>query len=305
MKEALSALRFHIVVIAACATLVFGMLFRGTLFVPLALVCGLDWCLVNLLNRATDVDEDRLNGIVATELVARHAKLIVWLSLFVLVSSLVVGFFVTTKELAMVRVLFHALGLGYSFRYVPTFGAKRGAEPKSGRPFVRFKDLYAAKNGVSAFMFVLSVGAYPLLAEGPPRTMSLPAIAVLMGFFFLFEQSFEVLYDLRDIEGDTAVDVPTYPVVHGIRTAGHIVVALCVVPIAILVVGKLTHVLTMREALMAAAPLGMLVFLRLRGPSNVSRADCIGVTYAGAALLVVYLVGTTLWARAGLPADFF
>ena len=57
MKEALSALRFHIVAIAACATLVFGVLFRGTLFVPLALVCGLDWCLVNLLNRATDVED--------------------------------------------------------------------------------------------------------------------------------------------------------------------------------------------------------------------------------------------------------
>lgn len=301
MKETLSALRFHIVAIAACATLVFGQLFRGRVFVPLALVCGLDWCLVNLLNRATDVDEDRLNGIVATELVAKHAKAIVLGSLFVLFASLVLGFFVTTRELAMVRVLFHALGLGYSFRYVPTFGAKRGP---TGRPFVRFKDLYAAKNGVSAFMFVLSVGVYPLLAEGPPRVMSLPAVAVLMAFFFLFEQSFEVLYDLRDIEGDTLVSVPTYPVIHGVRTAGKIVVALSIVPIVILIVGKLTRVLTMREVLMAAAPMGMLVFLRARGPAHVSRADCIGVTYAGAVLLVVYLVGTTLWARAGLPSDF-
>lgn len=301
MNEALSALRFHIVAIAACATLVFGALFRDTMYFGLALVCGLDWCIVNLLNRATDVEEDRLNGITATELVARHARLVVRACLVVLVVSLVAAFFVTTWQLALVRVLFHALGLGYSFRYVPTFGKKRAPD---GRPFARFKDLYAAKNGVSAFMFVLSVFVYPCLAEGPPRVMSLASIGFLVAFFYLFEQSFEVLYDLRDIEGDTAVGVPTYPVVHGVRAGGRIVVGLCVVPIAILIVGRLVHAVGTRELLMIAAPVGMLVFLRVRGPSKVTRADCIGVTYAGAALLVVYLVGTTLWARAGLPSDF-
>lgn len=293
MKEALSALRFHIVAIAAAAALVFGYLFRDAYLPGVALVCGLDWCIVNLLNRATDVEEDRLNGIVATELVAAHAKLVVMLSLSVLGGSLVAGFFLTTPELALTRVLFHALGLGYSFRYVPT--------PKG---FARFKDLYAAKNGVSAFMFVLSVGLYPLFARGGPRAMSLASIAWLLGFFYFFEQSFEVLYDLRDIEGDTAVGVPTYPVVHGVYAAGKIVVALCVGPAGWLVLGRLVHVLTVREVLMVAAPLGMLVFLRVRGPRNVSRADCIGATYAGALALVVYLVGTALWARAGLPRDF-
>lgn len=302
MNEALSALRFHIVAIAAAAALVFGALFREHLFVGVALVCALDWCLVNLLNRATDVEEDRLNGIVATELVARHATFIVRASLVVLVASLVLGFVVTTPALAALRVLFHALGLGYSFRYVPAFGRMRG---RVGGRFVRFKDLYALKNGVSAFMFVLSVGFYPLLAEGPPRVMSGAAIAVLLVFFFLFEQSFEVLYDLRDVEGDTAVSVPTYPVVHGVDAAGRIVVALCLVPIVILVAGKVTRVITFRELLMVAAPIAMLAFVRARGPSKVSRADCIGVTYAGAALLVIYLVGTTLWARAGLPRDLF
>jgi hypothetical protein len=87
--------------------------------------------------------------------------------------------------------------------------------------------------------------------------------------------------------------------------AGRIVVALCVVPIVILVAGKVTRVITFRELLMVAAPIAMLAFVRARGPSKVSRADCIGVTYAGAALLVLYLVGTTLWARAGLPRDLF
>ena len=66
MKDVASALRLHIVAIAVAATLVFGYLFRGVYPVGLALLCGFDWSIVNLLNRATDVDEDRLNGITAT-----------------------------------------------------------------------------------------------------------------------------------------------------------------------------------------------------------------------------------------------
>jgi hypothetical protein len=35
----------------------------------------------------------------------------------------------------------------------------------------------------------------------------------------------------------------------------------------------------------------------------VSRADCIAITYGGAALLGIFLIGTACWSRAGLPMD--
>ncbi|MEI8256392.1 MAG: UbiA family prenyltransferase [Deltaproteobacteria bacterium] len=293
MKDVLAAFRIHIVSIAVCATVFFGFLFRGVYPWGLALLCGFDWCIVNLLNRATDVDEDRLNQIAATEIVAKHARVIVWGCLVCLVGSLVAGWFLLPHALAADRVVFHALGVGYSFRYVPT-----------PRGWKRFKDLYVFKNTMSATMFVLSVIGYPLLGRAEPLLMSPAAMATLAVFFFLFEHSFEIIYDLRDLEGDRAVGVPTYPVVHGMATSARIVYALCAASIAVLLVARAGRVVLTREVLLAAAPAAQWVFLRRRGPERVTRADCIGITYAGAALLLFYLAGTALWARAGLPTDF-
>ncbi len=292
MNDLASALRLHIVAIAVCATVTFGYLFMGAYPVGLALLCGLDWCIVNLLNRATDVDEDRLNGIAATEFVASHARALVAGCLIALVASLAWGFRALPPSLALVRVVFHALGLGYSFRLVPT--------PKGMR---RFKDLYLLKNSMSAVMFVLSVGLYPLLGVHDARVMSLPGVVAVLGFFFLFEHTFEVLYDLRDVDGDRAVGVPTYPVVHGPATSAAIVYALCAASVAVLVVARLAHAVSSRELLMAAAPLAQAAFLSRRGPDGITRADCIKVTYGGAGLLLFFLLGTSLWQRAGLPMD--
>jgi len=293
MNDVLAAFRIHIVSIAVCATDVFGYLFRDVYPWGLALLCGFDWCIVNLLNRATDVDEDRLNQIAATEVVARHARVIVWGCLVALVGSLVVGWFVLPHALALDRVLFHALGVGYSFRYVRTPGGWK-----------RFKDLYVLKNSMSATMFVLSVVAYPLLGRNEPLRMTPAAIATLALFFFLFEHTFEIIYDLRDLEGDRAVGVPTYPVVHGLATSARIVYALCAASIVVLIVARAGRVLLTRELLMLVAPAAQWIFLRRRGPEHVTRADCIGITYGSAALLMVYLAGTALWTRAGLPTDF-
>ena len=292
MNDLASALRLHIVAIAVCATVTFGYLFMGAYPVGLALLCGLDWCIVNLLNRATDVDEDRLNGIAATEFVASHARALVAGCLFTLAASLAWGFVALPTSLAIVRVVFHAMGLGYSFRLVPT--------PKGMR---RFKDLYLLKNSMSAVMFVLSVGLYPLLGVQHARVMSLPGVAAVVAFFFLFEHTFEVLYDLRDVDGDRAVGVPTYPVVHGPKTSAAIIYALCAASVAVLVLARLAHAVTSRELLMAAAPMAQAAFLYRRGPDGITRADCINVTYGGAGLLLFFLLGTSLWQRAGLPMD--
>jgi 4-hydroxybenzoate polyprenyltransferase len=290
MRELASALRVHIVAIAACATLTFGYVFKGEYPVGLALLCGFDWCIVNLLNRATDVEEDRLNGIAATEFVARHARAVVTVSLAALGLSLVVGFVALPWALAAVRVGFHLLGLGYSYRIVPT--------PRGLR---RFKDLYVFKNSMSAVMFVLSVGLYPILGMPAALTLSPWGVAAVLTYFFLFEHTFEVLYDLRDVAGDRAVGVPTYPVVHGPRVSASIVYALCGLSVLPLAIARGAGALSTRELLLAAAPLAQGMFLWHRSPERVSREDCIGVTYAGVGALLFYLAGTAVWQRAGLP----
>lgn len=290
MNDIFSALRIHIVAIAVAATITFGFLFRGIYPVELALLCGFDWCIVNLLNRATDVEEDRLNEIVATEWVARNARGIVIGTLIALVFSLILGFVFLPRELAVVRVVFHVIGLGYSFRIVPAFNGMK-----------RFKDLYVLKNSMSAVLFILGCGLYPLLGRSEPLTMTPIGIACVLLYFFIFEHSFEVIYDLRDVVGDKQVGVPTYPVVHGVEISVRIVTWLCVIPILILVISRIFGSISTRELLMIAAPIAQLIFLKKRGAANVTRADCIGITYAGALTLIFYLAGTFAWAKAGLP----
>jgi 4-hydroxybenzoate polyprenyltransferase len=133
--------------------------------------------------------------------------------------------------------------------------------------------------------------------------MSLPGIAAVLGFFFLFEHTFEVLYDLRDVDGDRAVGVPTYPVVHGSATSAAIIYALCAASVAVLAIARVAHAVTTRELLMVAAPIAQAAFLSRRGPDGITRSDCIRITYGGAGLLLFFLLGTSLWQRAGLPMN--
>lgn len=292
VRDLASTLRLHIVAIAVCATVAFGYLFKNSYPVGLALLCGFDWCIVNLLNRATDVDEDLRNGITATELVARHARVIVLGSLTALAVSLAWGFVALPVSLAITRVVFHALGLGYSFRVVPTL-----------RGLKRFKDIYVFKNTMSAVMFVLSVGLYPLLGITSPLAMRPLAIVSVMVFFFLFEHSFEILYDLRDTDGDRAVGVPTYPVVNGPGVSTVIIHALCATSAVVLFASRALGVITTREVLLAVAPVTQSVLLARLGHAKISRGYCIAITYGGAAMLVVFLIGTALWRKAGMPFD--
>src|SRR6185436_14500531 len=99
--DLLAVARYHIVLIAVLATLVFGWLLTGAYPVELALVVGLDWFLINLLNRITDIEEDLQNGIRGTQLVARRRRL--FLALWV---ALLAGSFLwTTRRLPAVTGL--------------------------------------------------------------------------------------------------------------------------------------------------------------------------------------------------------
>ena len=52
--------RYHIVLVAMTATVTFGWLMSGRYLLGLALLVGLDWFLINLQNRITDVSSARL-----------------------------------------------------------------------------------------------------------------------------------------------------------------------------------------------------------------------------------------------------
>lgn len=291
--DALSIARYHILLIAMAAVIVFGWLMTGRHLWALAPIVALDWFLINLLNRATDIEEDLRNAIPGTERVARRKSLLTWGS-FVLMGLSFVVTHLLFPGLTPWRAAVQLIGLGYNYRIVPTLHG-----------LSRFKEIYFLKNFGSSVIFVLTCFVYPIALEPSARTMSWPGVVVLASFFVLFEITYEILYDLRDIEGDTAVNVPTYPVVHGAERSRQLIDVLLLASFLVLAGALATGAIGVREALMMAAPVSQLVFYRPRYRRGLTSRDCILLTHLGTAQLIVYLIGNALWLRVGLPANIF
>ncbi len=283
MRLFASISRLHIVVIGALGALTFGWVFFGVRLPLVAAVAALDWFLVNLLNRVVDLPEDRANGIVGTDFVARNRRGLVVLGFGMLATSLL-AVHVVAPMLTPFRLAFHALGLAYNWPILP------------GRR--RIKQLYFWKNTASACGFVLTVFAYPLAlgrSLGLELRMAPSGIVVTGAFFVLFELSYEVLYDLRDAPGDRAAGVATYPVVHGEAVAMRIVDGLVAVSSLLAVGGYLAGVVPWRVVVMVAAPiLQVAYYKRITKQREISARDCIQLTWLGCALLASYNVWGTL-----------
>lgn len=293
LADALSIARYHIVLIAMTGMLTFGWLMSGRYLLGLAFIVGLDWFLINLMNRITDIAEDLKNGIPGTARVVRRARLLTWGSALLLFGSLL-GTHLLWPQLTPWRILVQAIGLAYNYRLLPT-----------PRGLSRFKELYFFKNFASAALFILTCFVYPFIVTRPARGLSDSAVLTLALFFLLFEHTYEILYDFRDLEGDRAEGIPTYPVVHGPVAARRLVAGLLWLAAAVLLGGLLTGVLGVREGLMLAAPAVQWLFYRRRLAVGLTSADCIGITHLGTGLLVLFLVGTAVWQHFGLPQNIY
>jgi 4-hydroxybenzoate polyprenyltransferase len=289
--DALAIARYHIVLVAMTACVAFGFVETGRRTWLCALICGIDWFLINLMNRITDVAEDEANGIAGTARVMRSKR-----ALTIGSAALLIGSFAATHAiwplLTPLRVAVQLIGLGYNYAIVPT--------PKG---WSRFKEMYFFKNFGSSVLFVLTCFCYPIATL--PRVSSWGAIACLVAFFVPFELTYEILYDLRDLEGDRQEGVPTYPVVHGALRARQIIDALLLVATLSLAIGLGTGALGLREGLMLAAPATQLAFYRPRYRRGITAHDCIVLTHLGTAQVAAWILGTWLWAKAGLPVNVY
>ena len=279
--------RLHIVAIAALGTLTFGWLFTGERPWLLAAVVAVDWFIVNLLNRVVDLPEDRLNRIVGTEFVGRHRRAVIAVGVGLLLASLP-AVHLLLPAITPWRLGYHLLGVAYNRPLLP------------GMP--RLKTIYFLKNSASALGFVITLFAYPLAtayATGrlPPAGVNSTTLAWTLAFFVTFELSYEVIYDLRDIDGDRQAGVATYGAVHGPRVAQLIAETLAAAAFSIALIGWLTGALPWRIAIMAAAPIAQVILVRRFLRRGLRAADCIHLTWLGASLLAIY----NLWVALELP----
>lgn len=280
--------RMHIVAIGAMGTFTFGWILFGQRFWGLAAVSALDWFLVNLINRVVDIPEDLENKIVGTDFVAKNAPTLLRFGVGLLVTSLALTLFFSPR-IAALRLAFHTLGFAYNYKLF--------------KSVPRIKTMYFWKNTASALGFLITVFAFPLasatqqaipFAEG----ISWPTVLVAGAFFFLFELSYEALYDLRDRVGDEKEGVRTYAVVHGERAAFTISMVLCAASAVFLAGGYAAGVVPWRLAVAMLAVMlhvGFAIAMYLRG--RVTSSFCIRLTWLGVAVLIVYQV----WPLLGLP----
>lgn len=282
--DLLSIGRVHIVAIGALGTFTFGYLFTGKHLFGLAAVSGLDWFLVNWLNRVVDLKEDTVNGIRGTALVGRSPRAFAAFGFAVLALSFVLLHLVI-PEITPLRAGYHALGLAYNYPFLP---GKR-----------RIKQLYFWKNTASATGFLITVFGYPLaVSRGDfPAGITVATVVLAAAFFFAFELSYEVIYDLRDAPGDAEAGVRTYPVVHGERGALRIIDGLLAASGAVLVLGYAASAVPWRLFIMICAPLIQLVVYKRAHKRGITSATCIGLTWLGAGLLFTY----HLWIHFRLP----
>lgn len=279
--------RLHIVSIAMMGCLTFGWAFTGLyLWIP-SLICALDWFLVNLINRVVDIPEDKANMVRGADLVAMHRKRILVIGL----GSILIALLITITfdpMFTLLRLVYHALGLFYNFPLLPSHK--------------RIKQLYFFKNTASATGFIITVFGYPLIYAISSDYHLLPDVSistiVLTGiFFFLFELSYEIIYDLRDIAGDRLVGVATYAVVHGVAKTIRIIDILLASSVLIILMGYLTHIVPWRITIMGAAPILQMILYKRMARRGITATDCIILTWLGCALLVTY----HLWVIFDLP----
>ena len=281
--------RIHITTIAALGVFTFGWLFVGAYQWLITAVCALDWYIVNLINKTVDLDEDSANEIPGTVFVHRKRRLLLSVVFtFLLVSLIVVHFL--NPAITGLRITCHVLGFFYNFPLLP---GKR-----------RLKQIYFWKNNASAVGFLITVFGYPLATacwgNRPhcfPPGISWATVMFSAVFFYLFEISYEVIYDLRDVKGDAVAGIRTYPVVHGIPIAIHIVDGLIFTSIAVLSMGYMLGFVPWRIFVMGAAPFLQLVFYKNAMRRGITAKDCIRITWMGVAMLVTYHI----WVVAGLP----
>ena len=208
-----SVARPPILTIVFFATLTYGWIFTGRFDLLIPLVAVWDWFIVNFTNKATDVEEDLANGIPGAEAVAAHARAVERLCWFMIAAGLGAGLWLTPSIMGY-RVAFTLIGLAYNYDLVPVWRGKLA--------FTRFKELYFFKNFGSSVLFTLSVFLYPYVGLG--ATYPVVKLLLAIAFFIPLELTYEIFYDLRDVEGDRVVGVPTYPVVHGVETSRKIIV---------------------------------------------------------------------------------
>jgi 4-hydroxybenzoate polyprenyltransferase len=222
--------RLHIIVSAPavmwCWSEFLKMSFRGIdyLIITLAVACICQW------NRLSDVEEDALNcpdDLRDAQIKSRAIKIFCYAGGTIAILSAL--FTEPTWKLAWL-VAFGAV-IGY-FYNTPLLHSK---------PHWRFKNMFIIKNLSSGAGWSFGLLVFPML-----RAHARPDGLFFNAFIYMFAMvmTYEIMWDIRDIDGDARAGIRTLPVVLGINSARIYAVMLQFICLGVIITGLINTRLT-------------------------------------------------------------
>jgi 4-hydroxybenzoate polyprenyltransferase len=187
------------------------------LIITLAVACICQW------NRLTDVEEDTLNcpdDLKDAQAKSRAIKIFCYAAGTI---AILLAFFTEPTWGTTVLIAFGA-AVGY-FYNTPLWPSK---------PHLRLKNMFIVKNLSSAAGWSAGLLAFPML-----RAHSQPDILFFTAFVYMFAMvmTYEIMWDIRDVAGDTRARIRTLPVVLGINSARVCTIILQVVCLGVIISG--------------------------------------------------------------------
>jgi 4-hydroxybenzoate polyprenyltransferase len=179
---------------------------------PAPVVVGLVTFSVYAGDRIADADTDELSNPKQSNFVVRHKRVLSVLT--ALSYGLAVAISVTGGPVALAITLVPG---GFWILYASDW------LPEASAFASRLKEKLVVGTGIVSLAWALSVVVLPLAFADAPFT---PLVGVLFVYFFIDTFVTTEIINVRDVDGDAAIGVDTFPVVFGVDRTRHILYCL-------------------------------------------------------------------------------
>jgi 4-hydroxybenzoate polyprenyltransferase len=155
------------------------------------------------LNKLTDKEEDAVNMPARSTFVQGNERFLLTLAIASYIAALLLGL-IESPFAAGILIIPFLSGLVYSTNSLSIIGIPR------------LKDIFLVKSLIVAFSWAVCAAFLPAL-----QLCNSAKLCFIFPFFFIKVFINTVLFDVRDVEGDTLNSVKTIPVVIGIKRTRH------------------------------------------------------------------------------------
>lgn len=180
---------------------------------PLSIMFLVTYAVYNI-DRKADEEEDSINHSERYMFTSKYAKFLFLSSVLAYLLAFVIAGFYGWKAVIITSIPLVS-GLLYSFAWLP-----------KGFRYRRLKEIPSVKNLVIAFAWAFTPGLLPALIYGVPYEI---AAFIALCYFFLLVFINTVVFDMRDIEGDSLSGIDTIPVLMGAEKTRMMLIGLTII----------------------------------------------------------------------------